>query len=101
MSREVPSPSFDDCLRALEDERRRTVISALRDAETLAVATLADGERSECALIHCHLPLLEERGYVDWDRGTGDVRRGPRFDEVATLFDLLRSHEHDLPWTIT
>lgn len=106
MTRDVSSRSgsgpFDDCLRALEHERRREVLTALIDAESpLSVTALADGEeRGRLALNHHHLPVLADGGYVDWDRDTGRVRRGPRFDEIGTLLDLLRTHEDDFPWTV-
>jgi len=44
--------------------------------------------------------VLAEKGYVDWDRDAGRVRRGPRFDDVDAVLSLLLTHEDDLPWTI-
>jgi len=29
--------------------------------------------------------MLADAGYVEWDRESGQVRRGPRFDEVEPL----------------
>lgn len=102
MPRGVPSGSFDDCLRALEHERRRAVVTALTDADSPhSVATLADGDaRRRLALMHIHLPMLADGGYVDWDRDTGGVRPGPRFGELVALLALLRIHEDDLPWPV-
>jgi hypothetical protein len=98
----VPSGSFDDCLRALEHERRRGVVTTLVDVDSPhSVQALAGGdEPCRLALTHTHLPMLADGGYVDWDRDTGCVRPGPRFSEVATLLDLLRTHEDDLPWSV-
>jgi predicted transcriptional regulator len=94
-----PTP-LDDCLRVLGHERRREVIVALVDATPLRTDTLAEDERRKLALIHNHLPVLADSGYVDWDRETGRIRRGPRFDEADALLELLRTHEDDLPWTV-
>jgi predicted transcriptional regulator len=102
MARGVSSGSFDDCLRALEHERRRAVVTALIDADPPhSVTTLTGGDaRRRLALTHTHLPMLADGGYVDWDREAGRVRPGPRFDEVATVLDLLRTHEDYLPWSV-
>ena len=102
MPRGVPSGSFDDCLRALGHGRRREVVTTLSDADApLSVRALAGGdEQCRLALVHNHLPMLADGGYVDWDRDAGRVRRGPRFDEVAALLDLLRTHGDELPWTV-
>lgn len=100
MPRNVSSGSFDDCLRALEHGRRREVLAALLDAEPLRLSAFADDERGRVSLTHTHLPVLADMGYIDWDREAGRVRRGPRFDDVATLLALLRTHEDDLPWSV-
>jgi len=100
MPRNVSSNSFDDCLRALEHERRRAVIAALVDTDSLGTASLGEDERTRLSLLHHHLPVLAEKGYVDWDRDAGRVRRGPRFDDVDAVLSLLLTHEDDLPWTI-
>jgi len=101
MPRNVSSNSFDECLRALEHERRREVLATLSTTDTLRLSALDGGdEQVRLSLTHRHLPALAERGYVDWDRDAGYVRRGPRFDNVDALLALLRSHEDDLPWTV-
>ena len=100
MPRNVSSGSFDDCLRALEHGRRREVLATLLDAEPLRPSAFADDERGRVSLTHTHLPVLADMGYIDWDREAGRVRRGPRFDDVATLLALLRTHEDDLPWSV-
>jgi len=102
MPQEVSSGSFDDCLRALGHERRREVVTTLTDIDSpISVGALAGGdEQRRLALIHNHLPMLANGGYIDWDRDAGRVRRGPRFDEVATLIDLFRTHGDDLPWSV-
>jgi hypothetical protein len=40
-------------------------------------------ELLKAELFHTHLPKLEGAGYIEWDRETQRIRRGPRFDEIA------------------
>lgn len=46
---------------------------------------------------HLHLPVLEERGFVRWDRENHRVTRGPRFEELEPFLELLRELQDDLP----
>lgn len=48
-------------------------------------------------LRHLHLPVLEERGFVRWDRENHRVTRGPRFEELEPFLELLRELQDDLP----
>lgn len=48
-------------------------------------------------LHHRHLPYLEERGYIKWDRETRTIRRGSQFDQVLPLIRLMRNHHDELP----
>ena len=54
-------------------------------------------DRIATEMHHTHLPRLAEAGYVEWDREDDVLRRGPRFDEVAPLIELLVVHEDELP----
>lgn len=56
-----------------------------------------DTELTTVALYHRHLPKLAVTGYIDCDRVTHTIRRGPRFDEVAPLIRLMRDHRDELP----
>lgn len=47
------------------------------------------------ALYHVHLPKLDDYGFVEWDRETESVRRGPVFDEVEPLVEELRNRVDD------
>jgi len=46
---------------------------------------------------HTHLPKLEAHGLIHWDRDAGTVRRGPEWEAVAPLLDLLWTHRDELP----
>jgi hypothetical protein len=105
MPRNLASTSLDECLRALDDERRRDVLVTLLDADdpsaTVGLDALAGADdETRLALIHCHLPKLADVGYVDWHRDRGRVGRGPQFDDVGAVLELFRRHEDDLPWTV-
>lgn len=95
-------PEVDEVFNALCDRRRRLVLLLLKED---AIETTADvifkGEGNaatlELELVHNHLPQLSEAGYVEWDQYTGEISRGPRFDEVELLLDLLDTHAEELP----
>lgn len=95
----------DDAMDALSDGRRRKLLVALLDhgpRETSAVGPGdGDGETSavEClvAMNHLHLPKLAEYRFVDWDRSAHEVERGPRFDEIRPLLELLDDRDGRTP----
>jgi len=99
--------SLDDALDALADRQRRVLLLALLESnpqEDDLVASKTDGgtdEGDEIDLLvrmhHVHLPKLEDYGFVEWDRDAGEVTRGPRFEEVAPLLELLDDHREELP----
>lgn len=85
---------------------RRRILTLLGDAGpgradevTLdAAAAAVDGsDNAAVELAHAHLPKLDGAEYVDWDRDSGTIRRGPRFDDVAPLIELLYDHRAELP----
>jgi len=97
---------LDRALDVLSHSHRRRVLTGLAGAdagagEAFTPAQLraegADRERFRLELYHKHLPKLERAGYVDWDRQRGAVRRGPNYDEVAPLVELMTAHEAALP----
>ena len=55
----------------------------LRGSETVA-------ELQE-ELHQTHLPLLEEAGFIEWDRETEMVSKGPRFDEILAILDSMEN----------
>jgi len=34
---------------------------------------------------------------VEWDRETGTISRGPRFDEIEPVLELIENHPEELP----
>ena len=60
-------------------------------------AVETDLETLRLELQHQHLPLLEDGGYVEWERTPFSATRGPRFDEVRIVFDGLYANATDIP----
>ena len=48
-------------------------------------------------LIHHHLPLLEDLSFIEWRREPFIATRGPRFDEVAVVFESLHRYSTQIP----
>jgi hypothetical protein len=44
-----------------------------------------------------HLPKLERYGFITWNRDTSEVSKGPNFEEIRPLLELLAHHEDELP----
>ncbi len=57
----------------------------------------SDLERSMIEMKHVHLPKLEAYGFIDWDRETHEVTKGPKFEEIRPLIELLEEHQEALP----
>jgi len=85
-------------------QRRRILLALLEECEqnvrddrgiepTSAAFSDGDRERMLTRLHHVHLPKLENEGFVDWNPETDEVTRGPAFEEVRPLLELLRDHD--------
>lgn len=94
---------------ALESPYRRRVLLAVRGdgrreeeftMHSLACPRLGDTEPDilRTLLYHSHLPKLADMGYIEWSPDEGTVRRGPHFDEIEPLLNLLVEHEEELPY---
>ena len=59
--------------------------------------TQVESQRTQLSLEQVHLPKLADAGFISWDHETGVVTRGPRFDEVRPLIELLDRHADGLP----
>ena len=96
---------YDDAFRALAAlERRRLLVSLLEKNPQQGVRVpddIHDDERDlellGAEMFHSHLPMLEERGFIRWDREENEVEKGPRFDEIRPLLELIQSRRHELP----
>lgn len=108
MSMAHTGSSLDGLFEMLRDPVRRRILTALvqanprneDDAEFSPVDFATEDERRDAFLVslqHTHLPKLADSRFIEWDQGTGTVTRGPRFDEMAALVELMMAHEDELP----
>lgn len=45
---------------------------------------------------HTHLPLLEDYGFVNWDRENHEVTKGPEFDEIRPVLEMMIKYQDEL-----
>ena len=98
---------MNDQLDVIADIHRRRILVDLldRDLRTdggLVVDAIEPGDGSASvsdavSLYHHHLPRLDEEGYVAWNRYTNEVERGPKYDEIRPLLELLDDNADELP----
>ena len=99
------TPSFDDMVDALADVQRRKLLVALleHNPQDDTPVVMADSESDADAverlvtMQHVHLPKLADYGFIEWNEDTHEVTKGPKFDEIRPLLELLANHEDELP----
>ncbi|NGM67698.1 hypothetical protein G6M89_01515 [Natronolimnobius sp. AArcel1] len=99
--------NWDRVFEAARAEPRRQLIFSLLDAPPEASVPLpesainptvpADPTALRQELIHCHLPQLADRGFIEWERDPLIAMRGPRFTEIGAVLAALESAAPDLP----
>lgn len=95
--RDLPSQTVDRVFEVLSRRPRRVILAGLRRGELEHEEELASDQIEHTELRHTHLPKLARANYIDWDRETGDIAKGRRFDEIDELLGLLERHCEDLP----
>ena len=98
---------WDRVFEAVAAEPRRQLVVSLLDREPDQSVPLPESavnpnvpvapERLKQELKHCHLPLLAEKGFVEWESDPFVVSRGSRFEEVAVVFEALHTFAADVP----
>ena len=98
---------WDNVFRAVSAEPRRQLIVSLLDASDGDPVPLpesavnpnvpVDADRLRQTLYHRHLPLLAEMRFVEWETGPLVASRGPRFEEVAIIFEALYETATGIP----
>jgi len=93
---DVPPAELDSMMEALGDRVRRTILLHLLEGATeIGVQVLEDRidePNIHTKLHHQHLPKLEHAGYIEWDKTTGSVGRGPSYFEIEPLLRLLEDY---------
>lgn len=86
----------DTILLLLEEETVETKSDVLvRGSGTDENVDIEDVKRE---LKHVHLPELEDAGYIEWDRETGEISKGPHFGDIEPLVELLEIHCDELSY---
>jgi hypothetical protein len=105
----APPSTPDEVFEALANSYRRQLLFALVDEtpnasdtvepfEQLAEDTETDSaETTQIELVHVHLPKLDNHGFVDWDRETGEIDVGDAWDEIEPFLTLFQEHRDELP----
>ncbi|GAB3669118.1 hypothetical protein [Halopiger thermotolerans] len=99
--------NWDRVFEAVSAEPRRQIIVSLSDVSPDGSVPLperainpnapADPEPLRRDLFHRHLPLLADYEFVEWEAEPLVASRGPRFAEVAAVFEALQSSAVALP----
>jgi len=91
---------------ALSASYRRQLLVALlehnpQDDDPDPLDVTADGETDldvlEIDLFHRHLPKLEEQEFIEWDRESGEIAKGPKWEEIGPIIRLIHDHRDELP----
>ena len=106
MAKSSVSERIDLALEALSNPYRRQLLLALLlenpqdDTDRDPLDLLADVDEPaviETRLHHVHLPKLESMGFIEWDRESGAISKGPEWDQIAPLLELIADHRDELP----
>ncbi|WP_277543159.1 transcriptional regulator [Haloarcula laminariae] len=101
-----PGDRLTSAFRALESPYRRQLLVALseenpqddEDCDPLdIIAPDEEPDVLETELVHHHLPMLEEAGYIEWEQESHTIRRGPNWGEIGPLIELMNNHRDELP----
>lgn len=94
----------DQVFRALSHPVRRRILTSLGERNPLDVEELAsmplgpdDGRTLAVELHHRHVPHLDEAGFVEWDRETDTITRGPHFEAVQPVIETVRDRQDERP----
>ncbi|AXG08516.1 ArsR family transcriptional regulator (plasmid) [Haloplanus rubicundus] len=88
---------MDRIMEVLSKQQRREILYRLKRDDRLEPFQGPDAlDSSEIELYHVHLPKLEAAGYIDWNRETGAVMKGPQYDEVETFLTLIENHADEV-----
>lgn len=103
------TPSRSRVFDALAHPYRRQLLLALyeanpqQDDDLDPLNLLADSQTiddltvTQISLEHAHLPKLHDLGFVEWDRASGELSKGPNWHEIAPLLRLIDDHRDELP----
>jgi hypothetical protein len=97
---------LDTAFEVLSHHRRRQILAMLSESgsrgEDYIVAADFEPRNTSSnelmiALHHQHLPMLERAGYIEWHRDSNIIQRGPAFEHIAPVVEILQSNMDVLP----
>lgn len=97
--------SFDEMMNTLANGQRRKLLFEVLEQESQTGSPVVVGDSDDetdvvadlVTMRHAHLPKLADYGFVEWNRNTHEVSKGPNFDEIKPLLELLDDHGVELP----
>jgi len=94
------SSKVDRIMEALSKQQRRVILYKLKRDDRLQPFQGSDAlDSADIELYHVHLPKLETAGYIEWNRKTREVMKGPQYDEVETFLTLIENYADELQVT--
>jgi hypothetical protein len=105
MKTALETSTFGEMVDALADVQRRKLLVALlehnpQDDRPVVIEDSESGSDAVSRLMlmkHTHLPKLVDYGFIEWDEDTHAVMKGPKFEEIRPLLELLENHQDELP----
>lgn len=106
VTRPANEGQFTDAIRVLSHRYRRELLLALlaenpQDDDNRDPLDLLDADTEpavlQTELFHKHLPMLEDEGFIEWDRETGQISKGPDWATIEPLISLIDTHRDELP----
>lgn len=58
-----------------------------------------DHKATQIELLHVHLPKLTDLGFIEWDRKTGCISKGDRWNEIVPLLEVLADNREKISGT--
>lgn len=56
---------------------------------------IANADKQAIRSYHVHLPKLARYDYIEWNRGATLVTKGPQFDDVQPLLEVVEAQRDD------
>ncbi|RQH03338.1 hypothetical protein [Natrarchaeobius oligotrophus] len=99
------SHQVDRLFDALADDQRRELLFALLKTDARSeTSPYSDSSPDETIVVsgdrlqrqHVHLPKLADYGFIEWEGDGNAVERGPQFEAIRPLLEVLHVHREEL-----
>lgn len=89
--------STDAIFDALSNSRRRQLLFALLEHNPQVVSPQSTNGEKQYTLkdYHVHLPKLTDNEFITYE--SNKMEKGPRFEEIRPVLELLESQSDELP----